>query len=446
MKDIVVKASHIVGNASFDNYEEIKSYLKQQLDLYKKIVYSSDSVKDAKADKKTLTQLKKSIDDKRKEIKKEYMEPYLLLEDKVKELISLIDEPLALINNYLTEQEQKEKEEKRAVIKAFYNNEACCLGEYADNLFNSPKFFDISWLNKSTKDQKWQDDIKEKIAKATADINSICQNEESHRGALISKYIETLDMISVNAYKKTLSNLDGYVGGAEESDEDITIGYKVLKIHGTKRQMTRILEQMNLMGMEYDELEDGMPKDFEELTEPSFDSFVAFDIETTGTYGAGYGDAPAEITEIGAVKVIGRKIVARFSELCNPGRSITPMIERITHITNDMVKNKPSVSEIISKFAEFTEGMTLVGHNIKGSDLHYISTAAKRAGVKMGNKFFDTYLYAKKFKREKSWTSLKLDYLSNFFGIAQPNAHRAWCDAEANVGVYLELKNMDKNN
>jgi len=90
--------------------------------------------------------------------------------------------------------------------------------------------------------------------------------------------------------------------------------------------------------------------------------------------------------------------------------------------------------------------MTLVGHNIKGSDLHYISTAAKRTGVKMGNKFFDTYLYAKKFKREKSWTSLKLDYLSNFFGIAQPNAHRAWCDAEANVGVYLELKNMDKNN
>ena len=32
--------------------------------------------------------------------------------------------------------------------------------------------------------------------------------------------------------------------------------------------------------------------------------------------------------------------------------------------------------------------------------------------------------------------------LSQQFGISQPDAHRAWCDAEANVGVYLKLKEL----
>ena len=84
----------------------------------------------------------------------------------------------------------------------------------------------------------------------------------------------------------------------------------------------------------------------------------------------------------------------------------------------------------------------LVGHNIKSSDLHYITTAANRAGVAFENKFFDTYLYAKALKEQQGWENVKLEYLSKVFGIAQNEAHRAWCDAEANVGVYFKLKEL----
>ena len=31
--------------------------------------------------------------------------------------------------------------------------------------------------------------------------------------------------------------------------------------------------------------------------------------------------------------------------------------------------------------------------------------------------------------------------LSEYFGTTQTDAHRAWCDAEANAYVYLKLKN-----
>ena len=187
-----------------------------------------------------------------------------------------------------------------------------------------------------------------------------------------------------------------------------------------------------------------MPGELVELTAPDFDSFVAFDIETTGTFGAANGDAEADITEIGAVKVVNGQVVAREDWLCNPGRRIVPRIARLTHITDAMVANEPPVSEIIRRFADFIGDLPLVGHNIKSSDLHYITRAAKRAGVRLENTFFDTYRYAKQFQKAHGWENVKLEYLSQIFGIEQQSAHRAWCDAEANVGVYFKLKELSK--
>ena len=64
----------------------------------------------------------------------------------------------------------------------------------------------------------------------------------------------------------------------------------------------------------------------------------------------------------------------------------------------------------------------------------------EKAGVAMENPFFDTYLYAKRFKDKNNWENVKLEYLSDYYGIEQQSAHRAYCDAEANVHVYFKLK------
>jgi len=107
-----------------------------------------------------------------------------------------------------------------------------------------------------------------------------------------------------------------------------------------------------------------------------------------------------------------------------------------------MLADKPPVGEVIRRFKEFVGDSVLVGHNIKNCDIPYISKAAKRAGVAFDNSFFDTYRYAKTKKTAMGWENVKLEYLSEYFGISQPDAHRAWCDAEANVGVYLKLKEL----
>jgi DNA polymerase III epsilon subunit family exonuclease len=222
-------------------------------------------------------------------------------------------------------------------------------------------------------------------------------------------------------------------------EEDYVKGYQILKITSTSEQMTQIKALAQKLGMGVEVLEDGMPAAMTELTEPNFDSFVAFDIETTGTYGANNGDAPAEITEIGAVKVVNGQIVERFSEFANPGREIVPAIARLTHITNEMVQDKPPIDEVIRKFKDFVDDSILVGHNIKSCDIPHISKATKRAGITFDNDYFDTYRYVKTFKESMGWENVKLEYLSRQFGISQPDAHRAYCDAEANVGVYFRL-------
>lgn len=318
-----------------EHFAALKQALVQQLAAYDNVVYPPDGINDAKRDKAELNKLRRSVEERRKEIRRNCLEPYTAVEPRFKELVALIDQPLSRINTYITE--------------------------------NSPPI---------------------------------------------------------------------------PPEDDAVTGYQILKLTGTPAQMTQIKGLAKKLGMGVEVLEDGMPKVLTELTEPNFDSFVAFDIETTGTYGADNGDAPAEITEIGAVKVIDGQIVARFSELANPGREIVPSIAKLTHITNEMVKDKPPVNEVIRLFKDFVGDHILVGHNIKNCDIPHIAKAAKQAGISFDNDYFDTYHYAKALKESMGWENVKLEYLSKQFGISQPDAHRAWCDAEANVRVYICLKGI----
>lgn len=444
MENLVLISRQEPGFAVIDNFEELKQMLSQQLEVYNNIVYTEEGLKAAKADRAALNKLKKSIDERRKEIKKVYMQPYLVVEAQLKELIALIDEPIALMDAYINYEKEREKEIRRSEISEHYRSVSRVLGEFADAVFTSPAFYDSKWENKTTKAAEYRKQMEQKIATAAADIAMLRNSGGKHAAALTERYLQTLSMDDVLTYKATLEKADAAMGTVSEiADDDTVVGYKVLRLSGTRSQMLQILNQIELLGMDVEELEDGMPRDMEEITAPNFDSFVAFDIEHTGTYGAAAGDAPPAITEIGAVKVEDGRIVDRFSMLANPGRKILPHIARLTHITDAMVANEPPVGEVIRLFKAFVGDKVLVGHNIKNCDIPYICEAAKKEGIAFENGYFDTYRYAKTLKDSMGWKNVKLEYLSEQFGISQPDAHRAWCDAEANVGVYFKLKELN---
>lgn len=431
------------GQVSIDNFQELKTALTAVLARYEGMVYTEDRLADAKADKKELSRLRRDIDDRRKEIKKAYLAPYQDFEAQVKELLAMVDAPLEEIKAFVSGMEDREKEAKRQEIEAYFFRRSGSLGALAGQVLNSPAFLEPKWLNKTTSAKTWQAAVDEKIAKAAWDLNNIQTTAGPHAGAVTAKYLETLSTEGLAAYRDRLAAVSGPEDAAPVF-ADLRQGSLTLRLSGGVEALTQALETLSMLGVDCEVLEDGRPQPMPELTRPDFDSFVCFDLETSGTYGAANGDGPAEITEIGAVRVVNGEITETFSQLVNPGRNIVPRIARITHITDEMVAGQPGVEEAIRRFADFAGDSVLVGHNIKQSDLHYIDAAARRAGVRLENPFFDTYRFARTLKEAQGWENVKLEYLSEVLGIDQPDAHRAWCDAQANAELYAKLRELDR--
>lgn len=434
--DLLIVSEQKPGVVLFHNYEALKEKLQQGLGYYTSFTYSEDNFDIAVANRDELKQIKKVLTEKKKEIEQIYTAPYKDVEEKLSELIDMVKVPLDIVDDFVKKAEQ---EAKKKEIFSYAKLKAEVLGEYADKILQSPSFFNPKWLNASYKTKQWREDVEAIVMQASCDISTIQSVGGKHKGALMAHYFETLSMAHAREFLDTLqeNDIDDELSVALDGG---IVGYKVLKISATEQQMLALLTQMDLMGLDVEEIEDEMPKSMRELTIPDFDSFVAFDIEHTGTFGIGNGDTEAEIIEIGAVKVVNGVVVDKFDELCNPNRKIVPRVARLTHITDGMVADKPPVDEIIHKFKDFVGDAVLVGHNIKGCDIPHISRAAKRAGVVFDNAYLDTKILAKSLQKKYAWENVKLTTLSEYFCIEQKEAHRAWCDAEANAYVYLRLK------
>jgi len=113
MDELTLISRQQPGVVALDNFDELKAYLERRLFEYRGLVYTPENLKEAKKDKATLTKLKKAIDERRKEIKRIYMEPYLTVEAQAKELAALIDEPLQLIADFVAQEAELEKAAKR---------------------------------------------------------------------------------------------------------------------------------------------------------------------------------------------------------------------------------------------------------------------------------------------------------------------------------------------
>ena len=100
----------------------------------------------AKNEVAALRKMKKAIDDKRKEVKNQYMIPYNDFEGKAKELMQIIDQPIGLISQQITEMEERRKAEKKAKIGALYDS---LVGDLGDHL-TLKKIYNAKWENAST--------------------------------------------------------------------------------------------------------------------------------------------------------------------------------------------------------------------------------------------------------------------------------------------------------
>ncbi len=155
-------------------------------------------------------------------------------------------------------------------------------------------------------------------------------------------------------------------------------------------------------------------------------SYVVFDLETTGT-----SPKTEAIIEISALKVVDGKVVDTFSTLVNPEKPISPGATAVNGITDDMVKNEPTLDIVLPQFNEFIEEYILVGHNIHCFDMKFIWKAAEALfGQTISNDYIDTLPMSRKCLPQLAHH--RLVDLATYYDIDTAGAHRALQDCIMN--------------
>ena len=167
-------------------------------------------------------------------------------------------------------------------------------------------------------------------------------------------------------------------------------------------------------------------------------TFVVLDLETSG----GAPHLGAHITEIGAVKVRGGEVLAKFQTFINPGSPIPAFITALTGITDEVVSSSPRIAEVFPILLEFlgSENETVfVAHNAP-FDLSFLKAAAISSEYRWPKfKVIDTAKLARQVLSRDEVVNCRLGTLAEYFNTTVSPTHRALDDALATVDVLHAL-------
>lgn len=157
-------------------------------------------------------------------------------------------------------------------------------------------------------------------------------------------------------------------------------------------------------------------------------SFVVLDIETTGLLASDDG-----ITQISAIKYVDNIKVDEFDSYINPERDIPKKVQYLTHITNELVANKPTFTEIIPQLHEFIDGLPIIGHNIN-FDINFIVAH----GYHNEQIFIEDTVTIARLKLPEL-ENYKLETLKKHFGITN-QSHNSLDDCKTTAYIYQQMR------
>lgn len=172
------------------NKAELEANVRSIVEAYRGLVYTEDTVSDAKNDRAALRKLLNEIEDRRKLVKKKCMEPYEVFESDLKDVTVLIKEQISIIDGQVKEYENSVKEEKKARLQDVYTE---AIGELAEVL-PFERVFEAQYLNVSFKESKASTEIQEKIQRVKSDLAAIDALDSKYKLNAKDVYVRTLDM------------------------------------------------------------------------------------------------------------------------------------------------------------------------------------------------------------------------------------------------------------
>jgi DNA polymerase III subunit epsilon len=164
--------------------------------------------------------------------------------------------------------------------------------------------------------------------------------------------------------------------------------------------------------------------------------FTVVDLETTGGR-----VGPGNIIEIGAYRMVGRRLTESFSTLVRPQGGIVPrFITGLTAITTEMIREAAPIEAVLPAFREFMGDRVMVAHNA-AFDFGFLDFEYRRIfGLGLRNPVLCTLRMARRFL--PSLKRRRLDLLANHFGLSTEGRHRGLGDARMAaelLSIFLEM-------
>lgn len=161
--------------------------------------------------------------------------------------------------------------------------------------------------------------------------------------------------------------------------------------------------------------------------------FICLDCETTGL------DAMQDrVIEVAVMCFDGSQVYSQMEALINPQCEIPETSIAIHHITPEMVKDKPTIDQVLPEILQLIGNHIIVGHGVK-FDIDILAAAAERHGIPCKirqNLYLDTLRMARLYG-ESPINSL--EHLRKHFNIPLEGAHRAMSDVIVNKEVFQRL-------
>ena len=152
--------------------------------------------------------------------------------------------------------------------------------------------------------------------------------------------------------------------------------------------------------------------------------FVAIDLETTGL-----DSRRAAVVAVAAIPYVAGRAGPGHATLVNPGRPIPPASTAIHGITDEMVREAPTIGAVLPALDRLWGGRVLVGHNV-GFDVAILDRELRAQGrTPLAGPALDVGRLAAALHPE--WRDVSLEALAARLGIAITGRHTAEGDARA---------------
>ena len=127
---------------------------------------------------------------------------------------------------------------------------------------------------------------------------------------------------------------------------------------------------------------------------------VIIDVETSGIFCGEDGKKPANILRVDAVKIEDGKLGEIYSSLVATDDIIPEFVSNLVGITNEMLKDAPTLKAVLTDFKEFIKGYAVYARNSEFVN-KFLTYHGLKNGIEIPMAMYDYYDDISKFLHER---------------------------------------------